>query len=143
MGHRRKINVIIPYPPSVNTYWRAVKGRVILSKRGREYRDAVYSAINSAFESDEVEDLRPLLGRLKVKIIATMPDKRRRDIDNINKAALDALGYAGVYGDDNQIDDLRVLRGDVFAPGCLDITIKELSDDIMTQEKTDGKCDHK
>ena len=81
--------VIIPYPPSVNSYWRAVKGRVILSKRGREYRDAVYTAINSAFESDAVDDPRPLLGRLKVKITATMPDRRRRDIDNINKAALD------------------------------------------------------
>lgn len=136
------IQVIIPYPPSVNTYWRAVKGRVILSKKGREYRYVVNEAIAAAFEGDEVDDPRPLLGRLKVKIVATMPDKRRRDIDNINKAALDALGYAGVYGDDNQIDDLQVVRGDVFSPGCLDITIEEMSDDIMTQEKTDGKCDH-
>tara|TARA_Y100000401_G_scaffold35661_1_gene26698 strand:+ start:25487 stop:25900 length:414 start_codon:yes stop_codon:yes gene_type:complete len=136
------IQVIIPYPPSVNTYWRAVKGRVILSKKGREYRYVVNEAIAAAFEGDEVDDPRPLLGRLKVKIVATMPDKRRRDIDNINKAALDALGYAGVYGDDNQIDDLHVVRGDVFSPGCLDITIEEMSDDIMTQEKTDGKCDH-
>lgn len=120
--------IIIPYPPSVNSYWRAVKGRVILSKRGREYRDAVYVAINSAFEPDDVEDPRPLLGRLKVKITATMPDKRRRDIDNINKAALDALGYAGVYGDDEQIDDLHILRGEVFKPGCLEVEIEEIKD---------------
>ena len=126
MGHRRKINVIIPYPPSVNTYWRAVKGRVILSKRGREYRDAVYTAINSAFEPDSVEDIRPLLGRLKVKIIATMPDKRRRYIYNKNTAALDAMGYAGIYGDDNQIDDLRVIRCDVMKPGCLEVEITEI-----------------
>jgi crossover junction endodeoxyribonuclease RusA len=118
--------IIIPYPPSVNTYWRAVKGRVIISKRGREYRDAVYTAINSAFESDDVEDPRPLLGRLQVKITATMPDRRRRDIDNINKAALDALGYAGVFGDDEQIDDLHVLRGEVMKPGCLEVEIKEI-----------------
>ena len=118
--------VIIPYPPSVNSYWRAVKGRVILSKRGREYRDAVYTAINSAFESDTVDDPRPLLGRLKVKITATMPDRRRRDIDNINKAALDALGYAGVFGDDEQIDDLHVLWGEVLKPGCLEVEIEEI-----------------
>ena len=118
--------IIIPYPPSVNTYWRAVKGRVIMSKRGREYRDAVYTAINSAFEPDDVEDPRPFLGRLKVKITATMPDRRRRDIDNINKAALDALGYAGVYGDDEQIDDLHILRGEVMKPGCLEVEIEEI-----------------
>ena len=118
--------IIIPYPPSVNTYWRAVKGRVIMSKRGREYRDAVYTAINSAFEPDDVEDPRPLLGRLKVKITATMPDRRRRDIDNINKAALDALGDAGVYGDDEQIDDLHILRGEVMKPGCLEVEIEEI-----------------
>ena len=118
--------IIIPYPPSVNTYWRAVKGRVIISKRGREYRDAVYTAINSAFEPDDVEDPRPLLGRLQVKITATMPDRRRRDIDNINKAALDALGYAGVFGDDEQIDDLHVLRGEVMKPGWLEVEIKEI-----------------
>ena len=120
------MEIVIPYPPSVNTYWRAVKGRVIMSKKGREYRDAVYCAVTSAFESDDVDDPRPLLGRLKVKIIATMPDKRRRDIDNINKAALDALGYAGIYGDDEQIDDLHVIRGEVMKPGCLEVHIEEI-----------------
>ena len=120
------MEIVIPYPPSVNTYWRAVKGRVIMSKKGREYRDAVYTAVNSAFEPDDIDDPRPLLGRLRVKIIATMPDKRRRDIDNINKAALDALGYAGIYGDDEQIDDLHVIRGEVMKPGCLEVHIEEI-----------------
>ena len=120
------MEIILPYPPSVNTYWRAVKGRVILSKKGREYRDAVSVAVASVFEGEEVEDPRPLLGRLKVVIKATMPDRRRRDIDNINKAALDAMGYAGIYGDDEQIDDLRVIRSDVMKPGCLEVEITEI-----------------
>ena len=116
-----KIDIVIPYPPSVNTYWRAVKGRVIISKRGREYRGAVDYAIRDL----DISGL-PLLNRLRVVIRATMPDRRRRDIDNINKAALDALGYAGIFGDDEQIDDLRILRGDVLSPGCLDIEITEI-----------------
>ena len=97
-----------------------------MSKKGREYRDAVNVAVANAFEAEDVEDPRPLLGRLKVVIKATMPDKRRRDIDNINKAALDAMGYAGIYGDDNQIDDLRVIRVDVMKPGCLEVEITEI-----------------
>ena len=49
------MEIVLPYPPSVNTYWRAVKGRVILSKKGREYRHAVNVAVASAFESEDSE----------------------------------------------------------------------------------------
>ena len=120
------MEIVIPYPPSVNTYWRSIgRGRVIISRRGREYREAVNSAVAECFKERD-DDPRPLLGRLEVVIKATMPDKRRRDIDNINKAALDALGYAGIYGDDNQIDDLRVIRGEVLSPGCLEVEITEI-----------------
>ena len=35
------------------------------------------------------------------------PDRRRRDIDNINKAILDVLEQIGVVQDDSQIHDLR------------------------------------
>lgn len=122
---KKRVEITIPYPPSVNTYWRMARGRMIISKRGREYRDAVDVAVKNHFDSEEVEDPRPLLGRLKVKIKAIMPDRRRRDIDNIAKATLDALGYAGIYGDDEQIDDLRIVRGEVLKPGCLDIEITE------------------
>jgi len=121
------MEIIIPYPPSVNTYWRSIgRGRVILSKKGREYRHAVDIAVAECF-ADVANDPRPLLGRLRVKIIAIMPDRRRRDIDNINKAALDAMGYAGIYGDDNQIDELHVIRGEVLAPGCLEVEITEIN----------------
>ena len=34
---------------------------------------------------------------------------------------------AGVYVDDNQIDDLRIIRGHVEKPGQLEITIQELA----------------
>ena len=120
------MEIVIPYPPSVNTYWRSIgRGRVIISKKGREDRHAVDVAVANCF-ADCDDDPRPLLGRLKVVIKATMPDRRRRDIDNINKAALDAMGHAGIYGDDNQIDDLHVIRGEVLAPGCLDVEITEI-----------------
>ena len=49
--------------------------------------------------------------RLRVDIVACMPDKRRRDIDNLSKATLDAMAHARVYEDDSQIDDQRIHRG--------------------------------
>ena len=39
-----------------------------------------------------------------------MPDRRKRDLDNLHKGILDGLTHAGVWKDDSQIDDLRIYR---------------------------------
>jgi crossover junction endodeoxyribonuclease RusA len=76
----------------------------MLSKEGREYRKAVADAV--------LEQGRPKIGsdRCAVDIEVCMPDKRRRDLDNLPKAILDALTHAAVWDDDSQVDDLRVWR---------------------------------
>jgi crossover junction endodeoxyribonuclease RusA len=96
----------LPWPPSVNTYWRQFQGRAIISQKGREYRKHVEALLF-------VGKLQPLTGRLAVEIMAYPPDNRRRDLDNICKAALDSMQRGGAYIDDNQIDDLRIIRGPV------------------------------
>ena len=94
----------LPYPPTVNLYWRMFKGRMLLSKHGREYRQAVADA---ALERQHEKFGK---ARMDVEIHAYMPDKRRRDLDNILKGVLDGLAHAGLYEDDSQIDQLRVFR---------------------------------
>jgi len=65
--------------------------------------------------------------RLSVYVAVTMPDKRRRDIDNLLKPLLDAMEHALVYVNDAQIDQLRIDRlKDTHSPGCVDVTITEL-----------------
>ena len=49
-------------------------------------------------------------GPVAVEIEAHMPDKRRRDLDNLLKGLFDALTHAGVWMDDSQVDDFRVRR---------------------------------
>ncbi len=110
----------LPYPPTVNTYWRMFNNRMIISKKGREYRNAVNTAIIEQKANKKLE------GRLRIHIAASMPDKRRRDLDNINKAALDGLQNAGVYLDDSQIDELIVVRGPIEPPGSLEVLITEI-----------------
>lgn len=47
--------------------------------------------------------------RLAVSVCLFWADLRRRDLDNAAKSVLDALN-GGVWADDSQIDDLRILR---------------------------------
>lgn len=99
--------VTLPFPPSVNGYWRAIKrGKIcanILSQKGRDYKDAVKAIIG---------DRKPIEGRLAVYIELCPPDRRKRDIDNYTKALLDSLTESGVWIDDEQIDFLLVARGE-------------------------------
>ena len=97
--------ITLPFPPSVNRYWRKVGSRVLISREGRQFRqDAAWCL---AWQS------APKFGRRKVKLtmVWNPPDARRRDGDNLLKAVFDALQCAHVVDDDSQIEDFRVVRG--------------------------------
>lgn len=92
--------IVLPWPPSTNRYWRHWQGRTLLSRQGREYRQEAVRAAHSAER----------WGRrhVAVSIRAFVPDARRRDLDNLLKASLDALAHARVYEDDSQVRRLLV-----------------------------------
>lgn len=97
----------LPWPPSVNRYWRSVNGRVLIAAAGRQYRmDVELVAALSKFKQHGA-------AKVVVRIAAWFPDKRRRDIDNVLKAPLDALTSARVWDDDSQIVDLRIRRAGI------------------------------
>lgn len=100
----------LPWPPSVNGYWRSFKGRQIISKRGREFR-------SQAVEAIKTQDGRILSGRLSAKIELFPPDRRRRDIDNLLKPLLDALTHGGAIADDELFDQLTITRQSVVSGG--------------------------
>lgn len=111
----------LPFPPSVNHYWRRRGGLYFISKKGQEYRRAVTEIITQLGLNIHTE------ARLKIRIIANMPDRRRRDLDNILKAVGDSLEHAGFMNDDNQFDSIRIDRGELLPPGRLGITITEIA----------------
>jgi crossover junction endodeoxyribonuclease RusA len=100
----------MPFPPSVNHYWRhpttgKLAGRHLISEAGRRYRDAVREQALLERWGKVPEGMR-----ISVQIDAWMPDRRRRDLDNVLKAALDSITYAGVWDDDSSIDHLSIRR---------------------------------
>jgi crossover junction endodeoxyribonuclease RusA len=122
----RATTLVLPWPPSVNTYWRHIAkgplaGRTLLSEKGRAYRGDVALALVSQQNS-----LPPLRSRLAVTIHAHAPDLRKRDLDNLPKGILDALTHACVWDDDCQIDRLVIERKEPRKDGCVVVTIEAL-----------------
>lgn len=118
--------IVMPWPPSANTYWRhpsrgALAGRHLISQAGRDYRTAVQALAAVEKWPRFAEGMR-----LGVELEAWMPDRRRRDLDNVLKAALDALTHAGVWADDSQVDDLRIRRAPAIG-GMLKVRVWEVS----------------
>lgn len=116
------IKLELPWPPALNRYYRNVKGRVLISRDGREYRKTVQRHLLTV-------DRRamPILGRLRVNIAAYPPDRRRRDVDGMLKAMLDAMTHAGVWGDDSQIDMLVVERRYKIDGGLMVVSVSNMA----------------
>jgi crossover junction endodeoxyribonuclease RusA len=113
------VTLTLPWPPSVNTYWRTFQGRMIISAKGRDYRKAATEQVALQGGAAGYQ------GKLCVEIEAFRPDKRRRDLDNLLKAALDACTAAGVWSDDSNIVDLRIYWADSIG-GMIKVHVREL-----------------
>lgn len=113
-------HITLPFPVSNNRYYRHDRGRTHISSEGIAYRLAVGKII-----ADGMLDIRTE-SPLKIRIECHMPDRRRRDLDNLQKAAFDALTKAGFWMDDVQVVDYRVVKMPVVKGGRLELTITEL-----------------
>ena len=119
----------LPWPPTVNSYWRhRVVGKlatVYVSQEGQAYRKAVnlclmeHGVKTYALERD-----------LRVEIEVFPPDRRKRDLDNLLKSLLDSLTHAQVWKDDNQISDLRIFRNKQIA-GMVKVRVYETSENAQ------------
>lgn len=108
----------LPWPPSVNHYWRMVGRMMIISKEGREYRQTVNRILRNS-------RTQPMVGRLSATIFAFPPDARRRDLDNLLKSLLDAMQHGRAYADDGQIDCLMIERFEPTPGGKVEVEIMQ------------------
>ena len=106
------VELELPFPPSVNHYYRRVGPRTLISREGRAYREKVCSALAGI-------GLTEIPGSLAMATEVYPPDRRRRDLDNTQKALGDSLEKAGAYRDDSQVDLLIVKRCEPVAGGAV------------------------
>lgn len=119
----RSVHLTLPWPPTTNQLHTVSGNRKILSSRGRQYRADALAAIK--------EQCPERFGgeRLQVTLTLNPPTRAKRDVANFEKAAVDALVFARVFDDDEQIDDLRLVRGEVSKPGRVCVTITSLEEE--------------
>lgn len=116
----------LPYPPSANRYYRSITinggARVVISSQGRKYANDVAGLLAGEQPHD---------GRLRVRVLAYLPDRRQRDLDNLLKPLLDACTKGGLWGDDKQIRDLQIVDKGVKPPNGEVIVEVEQMDEML------------
>ena len=111
------IQIILPYPPSINKYYVKTRNGIFIGKAGKEYREAVAESVMQQGLALNLDV--PLLVEIKVFV----PDRRKRDLDNVCKALLDALTHANVWIDDSMINQLFIYRGEIVNGGSIVVEI--------------------
>jgi Holliday junction resolvase RusA-like endonuclease len=145
--------LVLPLPPTVNDYWRHpgfnlrdpkiaaqvaarahyggaaavqawatanLRGHSLVSKEGKGFKRTVWAEIR------RLGVIRPLTGRIRLQIVLHCRNKQS-DIDNRVKPLLDALQLAKAYLNDNQVDEVHVMRGPVKRDGECRVWIEELT----------------
>ena len=119
-GSGGAMRLTVPYPPSVNHLWRRVGAKTLLSAEGRRYHEVVGTHVRR-------QGGTPPDPPHVVRIVAVVPDKRRRDIDNILKALLDPL-YRAIGMDDSAIVRLEIEKRETDEMGArVEITLAPAS----------------
>jgi crossover junction endodeoxyribonuclease RusA len=116
---RELLSITLPLPPSVNTYWRKSPHGMYITQQGKDFRQSVAEII-----ADQ-KALKFGRARLFMAVRLCMRDKRASDLDNRLKALCDALEHAGVFDDDEQIDELCVVRGPIVKGGQCYVMLRE------------------
>ena len=101
----------LPYPPTINHYYvnRRDGGRAI-GKAGKRYRVEVVRILKAALVEEHTDNVQ-------LEILVYPPDRRKRDLDNILKALLDALQHGGAIKDDSQVSTLYIKREEMVKVG--------------------------
>ena len=113
------VEIEMPWPPSINGYWRTFRNRQIISKRGREYRKKAVEHIKEIGLFN-----KKISGAVQVTMVLNPPTLRKYDVDNFNKALFDALSHAGFWLDDEQVNHLQIVKGEKVKGGSVPMFIE-------------------
>lgn len=91
------------FPPSSNQRLTVAQNGLVKSKKYRDWQARELVSLAKY-------NISPLEGKLYMYLEVFMPDRRKRDLDNLAKSVQDVLTLAKAYKDDSQIDKLIVVK---------------------------------
>lgn len=98
-------NFLLPFPPTTGNHRCGInKGRkkvYYLKKEIQQYYHTVWATTLPLRKAQNIHELDGTLGAFVYYI---MPDKRKRDADNLTKVIFDSLEYAEVVKDDSLLN---------------------------------------
>jgi len=111
----------LPMPPSVNALYKNVKGR------GRAKTSRYLDWITEAGIELNLQHVPTLTPPYSIEYAVGRPDKRKRDVANLEKALSDLLVSMDVIEDDSLINDNRQRWCADVPPGMVHCTVESLS----------------
>lgn len=100
-GDPAPTNLVLPFPPSANRYWRMFRGHMVISAEAKAYKAAVRN--NAQFRGS-----RPVAGKVHISLAYYRP-RQSGDLDNRIKIMLDSLEGI-LFVNDSQVVDIRALQ---------------------------------
>ena len=118
---RDPLKFILTLPPSVNRLWRMGRGKMYRSKNYEEWRTLSLWRL-----SCQMRGKTQITGHYRLRLEAVRPDRRKRDLGNLEKAAHDVLVAAEIVEDDSycQVIELAWVKA---GPECV-IYLESLDD---------------
>lgn len=115
------ITLTLPMPPTINHAYGHRGGAKYIKPAGREFRKVVAEIVAAAGHST-------ITGRVRLFAAIHPATRAKQDLDNRSKTLQDALTHAGVWLDDEQIDELHLMRREVVKGGRVTVVITELKE---------------
>lgn len=116
----KTIRLTLPYPPGLNHLHAVVRGRKVLSREGRAFKQAVEAIAM-------VEGVRPIASGPVVVTVKQYRPRRAGDLDNFFKAPFDALkGVA--WGDDKQVRQIHAFQFEDRDNPRIEVTVEPLAE---------------
>lgn len=105
----------LPFPPSLNHYWRKDRNGMHISEEGKRYiaMTRQLALLNGRGDTEfylKVHRETEPKQRLKVRAVFFCPDNMKRDLDNMFKVIFDCLTKANVWADDSQVFELNARK---------------------------------
>lgn len=116
---QRMICLTLPLAPTVNHYYGQHGTRKYIKAAGKAFREKVAEIVAEAGH-------KTLEGRVSLFAAIFPANRIRQDLDNRSKSLQDALTHAGVWLDDEQIDQLTLVRREVVKGGMVKVVITEI-----------------